>query len=286
LAFGNPDFITDGGSIVTEREHDEMTIKLAIGRLVGQVRTSRGLSVREVAGKIGYAHSYIHDVETGKLASDVVMQKLDDLFDMKGSLMDLVYVARKGKVEEYGKKVAERECKAQRIQVFSSSTIPSLLQTEEYALASLRVHSPKSPSSDFADAVSERLARQKVFERADPPLYWVIIDEAALRRPVGGHCVMSDQLESILHFFERPQHTFQVIPFERGEYWMMGGMLTLVGSPNGTTLAYVESFESGEVVKASRRVVELTQKFDTLRGIALPEVESLEIVGDYLEKYR
>lgn len=77
-----------------------------------------------------------------------------------------------------------------------------------------------------------------------------------------------------------------MLPFKRGEYWMLGGSLMLLTAPNGATLAYVESFGSGELVESPKRVVELSQRFDTVRGLALSERESLELIREYLEGYQ
>ncbi|WP_418952420.1 Scr1 family TA system antitoxin-like transcriptional regulator [Streptomyces albireticuli] len=65
-----------------------------------------------------------------------------------------------------------------------------------------------------------------------------------------------------------------------------GGSLTFLTAPNGVTLAYVESFGSGELVESPKRVVELLQRYDAVRGLALPECESMELVRKYLEEYR
>jgi transcriptional regulator with XRE-family HTH domain len=270
---------------VTERQHDEMTLKLAIGHLVGQMRANAGLSVRELANQIGYDFSYIAKIEIGELASDPVMEKIDELFHMGGSLMDLVYVARKGKVQDYGTKAAEREAKADRIQVSHSSSVPSLLQTERYALMQMRLEHPKAPDDFLMPAVNDRMARQAVFQREEPPLYWAIMDEAALRRPIGGKAVMAEQIAHILKVAECPDVTLQVVPFECGGYWTLGGSITLLRSPNNTTCAYVESYGSGEMVSSSKKVVRLEQKFDLTRRLALTEDRSLELMRKYLEEY-
>jgi transcriptional regulator with XRE-family HTH domain len=165
---------------MTEREHDESTLKVAIGLLVAHMRSKAGLSIREVASEIGYDFSYVHKVETGELASDAVMQCLDKLFEMDGTLTELVHVARKGSVQDYATRAANREFKAERIQVINSAAIPSLMRTRSYARAVLRTEWPKGPEEKIEAAVTEVLNRQSVFDREEPPLYWAIIDEGAL----------------------------------------------------------------------------------------------------------
>ncbi|WP_260867893.1 helix-turn-helix transcriptional regulator [Streptomyces sp. SAJ15] len=255
--------------------------------MLRHLRERDGLSLRDLAGKLGYQHTYIHRAESGdQLPSDPLITALDKHFNMGGTLIAFLAMAREGSVQEYGRKAAAREGIAERIQVFTSSTIPALLQTEEYARALLRTARPKEPPNHFSEDVAKRMSRKQVFHREDAPPYWAIMDESALCRPIGGKQAMAEQLARIVKAAENPDITIQVLPFERGEHWMLGGSLTLLTAPNGSTLAYVESFGSGELVESPKRVVELAQRFDQVRGMALPESESLELVRKYLEEYR
>ncbi|WKK25901.1 helix-turn-helix transcriptional regulator [Streptomyces olivoreticuli] len=273
---------------MTEREQDErLTERHVLGAMIQHLRKREGLSLRDLAEETRYGHSYINRVELGtQLPSDALIDALDQRFDMGGTLVKFLEMTREGSMQEYGRKAAVREAQAERIQVFTSSAIPALLQTEDYARALLRTARPKAPRNHFDEAVANRMARQQVFNREERPPYWAVMDESALRRPVGGQATMHGQLLHMLKVAEDPDVTIQVLPFERGEYWMLGGSLTLLTAPNGSTIAYVESFGSGELVESPKRVVELSQRFDTVRGLALPECESLELVRKYLEEYQ
>ncbi|QLE72255.1 helix-turn-helix domain-containing protein [Streptomyces rectiverticillatus] len=273
---------------MTERERDErLTPRQVLGAMLQHLRKREGLSLRDLADETRFGHTYIHRAENGcQLPSDGLAAALDQRFDMGGTLVEFLEMAREGSAQEYGRKAAEREGRAERIQVFTSSTIPALLQTEDYARALLRTSRPKAPEDHFEAAVTARMSRKQVFNREDRPPYWAVIDEASLRRPVGGSTTMARQLAHILKAAENPDITLQALPFERGEYWMLGGSLTLLTAPNGSTLAYVESFGSGELVESPKRVVELSQRFDTVRGLALPERESLELIRRYMEEYQ
>ncbi|MFF4158332.1 helix-turn-helix domain-containing protein [Streptomyces sp. NPDC001678] len=283
----NSRMVTGGCSMMEREQGDRLTARQVLGAMIEHLRRREGLSLRDLAEETRYGHTYIHRVENGgQLPSDALTVALDRRFDMGGTLVKLLEAAREGSVQEYGRKAAEREAQAERIQVFTSSTVPALLQTEDYARALLHTARPKAPSGDFDKAVAMRMERQRVFSREEPPPYWAVMDEAALKRPVGGSGVMADQLSHVLKAAENPDVTVQVLPFERGEYWMLGGSLTLLTAPNGTMLAYVESFGSGELVESPKRVVELSQRLDAVRGLALPERESLELVRTYMEDYQ
>lgn len=272
---------------MTEREHDKLTLSEAIGAILQHLRNRTGLSLRDLADEAKYGHTNIHRAETGaQLPSDSLMGILDKRYDMGGTLVNLLEAVRGGSIQEYGKKAAAREAKAERIQVATSSTIPSLLQTPDYARALYRAQHPKAPSKYVDQLATDRMKRKEVFNREEAPDYWAIMDESALRRPIGGKATMADQLAHVLTFAEKQDFTIQVLPFERGEYWMLGGSLTLLTGANGSTIAYVESFGSGELVEATKRVIELTKQFDLTRSLAMPETESLDLVRNYMEEYR
>ncbi|MGO4430672.1 DUF5753 domain-containing protein, partial [Streptomyces sp. MCAF7] len=126
----------------------------------------------------------------------------------------------------------------------------------------------------MSERVETRMRRKHVLSRDNPPLYWAIMDEAALKRPVGGAKCMRDQIAYMLEVSASPHITTQVLPFTQGEHPMLGGSLSLLTLRNGKTIGYVESFASGKPIESQPRILELTQRFDIARSMALPEQES------------
>lgn len=273
---------------MAEREDDErLAIQRVLGNEVQRWRIRKGWSLRELGEKAKFDHTYIGRVERGEqLPSPNMALGLDTALGTGGTFSEMLEAIQAGSAQNYLPKAAAREARAERIQVFTSSTVPSLLQTEGYARAMFRTEHQKDPGNEIEAAVAARLERKRVFSRDEPPLYEAIMDEAVLRRPVGGRADMATQLAHILKVAEEPDIMTQVVPFEHGEYWMLGGSLTLITAPNGSTVTYVESFGSGELVESIKRVVRLTARLDTVRRLALPEYESLELVKGYLEEYR
>ncbi|MDT3397467.1 helix-turn-helix transcriptional regulator [Streptomyces sp. B1866] len=274
---------------MTEREDcaRQTSIQRVLAKEVGRWRSRQGLSIRELAEKAHFKHSYVGRVERGEqMPSEKLAECLDVALETGGTFSDILDAALAGTIQEYSRKSAAQEAKAERIQVARSSTVPALLQTPDYARALYRVDDPKAPTEEVERDVADRMDRKKVLEREDPPLYWAIMDEAVLKRPIGGTSTMLGQLSHILKASENRRITIQIVPFESGEYAMMGGSLTLLTSPSGLTVAYVESFGSGELVESAKRVVQLTHRFDSVRRLALSEPESLEMVKKYLEAYR
>jgi transcriptional regulator with XRE-family HTH domain len=277
-----------GGAEVAERDDDErLTLPQVLGNELRRRREARGWSLRDLKDMTSFDHAYLSRVERGtQIPSENLVRILDEKLQTGGIFAELLEVINGGTIQEFQRKAADREAKAELIKVFASSDIPALLQTEEYARSRIRARRPKAPEASFDEAVLTRMRRKLLFDREEPPPYCAVMDEAALKRPVGGPHVMAAQMAAILRAAEKPNVTVQVVPFDAGNYWMLGGSLTLLTTPPGATIAYVESFGSGELVESTRRVVELVQHFDQTCTVALDEAASLELIRRYMEEYR
>jgi hypothetical protein len=120
---------------------------------------------------------------------------------------------------------------AQLIRVYEVQFVPGLLQTEEYARAVVISGTPGMEQEEVERRVALRMGRQKVLTRENPPRYWVIMDEAALRRPMGGHDVHIAQIERLIDLVSEPNITLQVMPFRYGGHAADGGAFTIMRFP-------------------------------------------------------
>ncbi|MGW2256792.1 DUF5753 domain-containing protein [Streptomyces sp. NPDC001780] len=268
-------------------EGGKLTPRVRLAMRLRRLRERKGLSLRQLSERVGgYSHSYLGRVELGsQLPSEALVNMLDDFFDTDGVLAELLEMAHDSVIADYSRKIVNKEPEAERIQVFTSSLVPGLLQTPSYAHALFRRSLPDESEEEVHDRVTVRMRRQRIFHGEDPPYYWAIMDEAALRRPVGGAACMVEQLERLLRAADRPRTTVQVLPFARGAHPMLGGGLTLMTLKDGATVALVESFDSGEGADSPKRVVQLTDRFDLARSMALTDDESIELVRRYLKGY-
>jgi hypothetical protein len=123
-------------------------------------------------------------------------------------------MARALLIEPGAREVLSREPGAARIRAFTSSVMPGLMQTEDYAHALTRVTRPTDSAAEVRELVAARMQRQRhTVERERPPLYRAVIDEAALARPVGTNSVMADQMRRLLAYAENSRVRVQVIPY-------------------------------------------------------------------------
>lgn len=120
---------------------------------------------------------------------------------------------------------------AQLIRVYEVQFVPGLLQTEEYARAIIMQGAPGVDPDEVERRVALRMGRQKLLTRENPPRYWVIMDEAALRRPMGGRDVHFKQIERLIDLVGEPNITLQVMPFKYGGHAADGGAFTIMRFP-------------------------------------------------------
>ncbi|WP_234314793.1 helix-turn-helix domain-containing protein [Streptomyces sp. NRRL F-5135] len=118
-------------------EGGKLTPRVRLAMRVRRLRERKGLSLRQLSERVGgYSHSYLGRVELGsQLPSEALVNMLDDFFDTDGVLADLLEMAHDSVIADYSRKIVNKEPEAERIQVFTSSLVPGLLQTPAYAHA-------------------------------------------------------------------------------------------------------------------------------------------------------
>jgi len=161
--------------------------------------------------------------------------------------------------------------------------IPGLFQTPEYARAMLAAR-PHVTADEVENLVSARLTRQEILDGEDAPLIYAVIDEAALHRQVGGPKVMRDQLEHLVAMSRRPAITVQVIPFSLGEHIGLQGGLVIAQDGDGAVTVFLDNLADGQVTDNEETVSQVTQRFESLRGEALPKGASRDLIQTIAEE--
>lgn len=173
------------------------------------------------------------------------------------------------------------EDEASSIQVFEPQRIPGLLQTEDYARA-LFEGNPTIIPEGVSRRVSVRIERKKLLNSEHPPEFWAIVDEQAIRRPVGGHEVMREQLAHLVSEASTHHVTLQVLPIEAGAHPGMDGSFVMLSFPHPTDepIVYVESATDGLYLEDEAAINGYNVMFNHLRAMALSQVASVRLIKE------
>ncbi|MFI7520055.1 helix-turn-helix domain-containing protein [Micromonospora globbae] len=138
------------------------------------------------------------------------------------------------------------EAAAVLIRTYEVQFVPGLLQTPAYARAVVLLGHGSAAPDEIDRRVALRMRRQELLRRAEPPQLWAVIDEAALRRPIGGPGVMRDQLTALIEATRSPNIRLQIIPFAAGGHAAAGGAFTILrfGDQDLPDIVYIEQLTS------------------------------------------
>jgi hypothetical protein len=138
------------------------------------------------------------------------------------------------------------EAAATLIRTYEVQFVPGLLQTRDYARAVVLLGHQRARTSEIDRRVELRMARQKILDKQGAPQLWAVLDEAALRRPIGGPEVLRGQIEALIEATKRPNVRLQIMPFAAGGHAAAGGAFTLLRFPEDDMpdIVYVEQLTS------------------------------------------
>lgn len=177
---------------------------------------------------------------------------------------------------------------ATSISVYESQLVHGLLQTADYARQVIRAEAPESPDQDVERKVALRLDRQGRLRAATPPRLWAILDEAVLRRTIGGPAVMRGQLENLRKAAELPHVTIQVLPFSVGAHAGLGSTFSILGFPDSGDhdVVYIEEAAGSLYIERPSEIRRYRVKLDHLMALALSPEESLEMISTIAEEMK
>jgi transcriptional regulator with XRE-family HTH domain len=216
--------------------------RMLVGARLRRLRTELGLSREEAGAAIRASEWKIHRLENGQVGF-----KERDIIDLLGlyqvtdptEVAEFVALAREANTpgwwQHYGdvlppwfRTYVDLESVASLIRTYEGQFIPGLLQTDAYMRAVVHGAHLEETTEEVGRRVRLRLARQMLLTREGAPRLWAVIDEAALRRPVGGREVMRGQLERLLEAAKLPNVTLQILPFAAGAHSAMVGTFSIL----------------------------------------------------------
>jgi len=257
------------------------------GEMLRWYRTQAGLTPEGLGQRIYLSGSLIRKVEDGTRAPTEELTRACEsvpelccngaLFKLWDILAD--YLKRQA-LPGWFAGWAEREAHAAKLRWFELSVVPGLLQTEAYARALLTGRI--GFNGDVDQVVSARMARRDILDRDQPPELWAVIDEAALRRPVGGGDVMAAQLDCLIEPAQRPNIVLRVIPASVGVHDGMSasGFIIAEFTDDTPVAAYQDTAIRGQITEDPDDVGALAATWDRLAAEALPRSASLALIKE------
>lgn len=265
-------------------------LRIVLGARLRRLREANQISPEDAAYVIRASHSKISRLETGRVSfkdRDIV-----DLLTLYGvtdeaqreEIRGLASRAnRPGWWHDYSDMLADwfedylgLEEAAAQIRTYEAQFVPGLLQTEDYASAVMLLE--YSNPKEISRRVSLRMARQAILSSAEPTSLWAVLDEAVLRRPIGGVRAMRAQLKHLIEMAQQPNVTIQIMPFTSGGHAAAGGSFSVLhfAEDDLPDLVYLEQLASAQYLDKSDVVGTYVEVLDRLRVEAATPADSLK----------
>ncbi|MFE1750956.1 helix-turn-helix domain-containing protein [Streptomyces anandii] len=269
---------------VRQPEYEVGTGMLCVfGRQLKLFRERAGMDRARFGSLTGYSASTVASFEQGRrIPPPRFIARADEVLGAGGVLNASKEEVARAQYPAFFRDAARLEAEAVELHVYANQAVPGLLQTEEYAHAIFMMMRPPMDDELIEQRVSARLARQEILSGRHAPLASFVIDEAVLKRPIGGREVLRGQLEYILLAGERRNIEIQVMPLDREENAGMAGPFTLIETKVGRRIAYAEVQNVSRLQTERDRVRALEAKYGIIRAQALTPRESLAYVEKLL----
>jgi DNA-binding XRE family transcriptional regulator len=273
--------------------------RMLVGARLRRLRTELGLSRDEAAESIRASEWKIHRLENGQVGF-----KERDIIDLlrryqvtdPAEVADFLALAREANApgwwQHYGdvlpqwfRTYVDLESAASLIRTYEGQFVPGLLQTDGYMRAVVRGAHLEDSAEEVGRRVRLRMARQILLTREAPPRLWAVVDEAALRRPVGGREVMRGQLERLVEATKLPNVTLQILPFDSGAHPAMVGSFSVLRFPDRELpdVVYLEHLTSALYLNKPDEVDQYLHVMETICVRAAPPDQTVDLLERILE---
>ncbi|WNZ09257.1 helix-turn-helix transcriptional regulator [Streptomyces sp. 11x1] len=254
-----------------------------VGRQLKLRREAVGMRVADFAVAIGYGEDLVYKIEAGKrIPRQEYLDKSDEVLEAGGLVSatweDVKKVRYPKKVRELGK----LEGQAVEIGVYECNIIAGLLQTPDHARAVIGAAQPPYSPDDVERMAAARLARQCVFARDPAPSIHFVLEEAPLRRQVGGTMMWRQQLERLLEVGRLHNVTLQVMPTNTEPHPGLDGRIELLKFSDGSAVGRSDGAFNGRATHDPKHLRILELRYGTIRAQALSPRESLAFIEQLL----
>jgi transcriptional regulator with XRE-family HTH domain len=269
-----------------ETQAEPSVVRMLLGAQLRRLREGTGISPEKAGYEIRSSRSKISRMETGRVGFKI--RDVEDLLTLYGVVSPeerakIMALARRSRAAEWWTQYSDilpdwfetylaLESAAVAIRSFEIQFVPGLFQTEDYARAVTRLGHQTAPAHEVERRVRLRRQRQDVLARAHPPRVWAMLDEAVLRRPLGGTPVMHAQLRHLAEVARMPHVTLQVVPFARGGHAGASGSFSILRFADADLpdVVFIEQLTSAVYLDQRPDVEHYLEIVDQLSGEALP----------------
>ncbi|MET8577688.1 helix-turn-helix transcriptional regulator [Streptomyces sp. NPDC005012] len=260
-----------------------LAVVATVGRQLRLRREAVGMRAGDFGKAVGYGEDLVYKIEGGKrIPRPEYLDRADDVLDAGGLLAAMKDDVAKVRYPKKVRDLAQMEARAVEIGVYECNIIAGLLQTPEHARSVIRAAQPPYSLDDVERMVAARLARQSVFDRDPGPSIHFVLEEAPLRRPLGGTMVWRQQLERLLEVGRMRNVTLQVMPTRVEVHSGLDGRIELLKFADGTAVARSDGAFNGRPVADPKQLHILELRYGTIRAQALPPWESLAFIEQLL----
>ncbi|MFD7117519.1 helix-turn-helix domain-containing protein [Streptomyces sp. NPDC059922] len=282
---------TTTGSTVPRRQ---------LGRHLRELRNASRLTVRAAAKHLEWSEPKIWRIETGQTSlRSLDVEAMCKVYGADGELTQaLMGLAKetkgRGWWHAYGDVIPDGfdlyiglEEAAERLSWYEAELVPGLLQTPDYARVLIKRSDPGRDDAEVERRAHVRITRQALLTRVTAaPQVDVALNEAVLRRPVGGDKVMAEQLEHLVHFNELDNVSIRVVPYAAGlhdgimsgPFIMMHFPTTGDGRETEPPTVYVEGFTGALYLDKPNEIERYDGAFTSIQGSALDEAGSTSLL--------
>ena len=277
-----------------EAPAEATVLRMLLGSQLRRLREAAGISAEKAGYEIRASRSKISRMETGRVG--LKARDVEDLLTLYGVTDEkqrakVVALARRSRAPEWWAKYNDilpdwfetylgLESAATSIRSFEMQFVPGLFQTEDYARAVTKLGHQTARVDEIERRVGLRLKRQDLLARAQPPRIWAVMDEAVLRRPVGGLPVMRAQLRHLVEAARLPRMTLQVVPFARGGHAGASGSFSILRFEERDLpdVVYIEQLTSAVYLDQRQDIEHYLEVVDQLSGEALTPADTARFI--------
>ncbi len=275
-------------------------LRIMLGAHLRKLRDAAGISRADAGWEIRSSESKVSRMELGRVGFKE--RDVADLLTLYGltegeereRLLELARDANNpGWWHRYGDVLPNwfqsylgLEAAADLIRTYEIQFVPGLLQTPEYARAVVQLGRGVVPAEEIERRVAVRVSRQKVLSRPQPVRLWAVIDEAALRRPMGGTAVMRAQLEHLRELSRESHVTLQIMPFRAGGHVATGGAFSILrfADQDLSNVVYIEHLTSALYLDKLEDLDMYSSTMDSLCVAAPQPKRTIEIIDSILKE--